>query len=277
MASTAGPARAADPAVVQQCIAAYDKAQVLRRARKLTAARDELVVCSQSKCPGATTADCGPWLREVESTLPSIVVVARDASGNDIPAVKVTVDGVVLTARLSGTPLDVDPGEHQFTFEPELGQRVEQRLLINVGEKNRLVQVVIRPDAPAVGKPATAAPASGQRGSLVPGIVVGAIGLASLGASFGLYFSAKSGADNLRATCAPHCDPADVSSLRTRGIVSDVTFGVGLAGLGAGVLMILLRPTEKPAAAAPAVGLVRPTLLFAPIPGGAVTGLTARF
>ena len=35
------------------------------------------------------------------------------------------------------------PGEHTFTFEPEHGARSEQTLLINVGEKNRPVQVLV--------------------------------------------------------------------------------------------------------------------------------------
>src|SRR5437764_301792 len=69
------------PVTAQQCNSSYEKAQVLRRARKLRAARDELLFCSQSGCPGAITTDCGPWLKEVEGGMPSVVIVARDASG----------------------------------------------------------------------------------------------------------------------------------------------------------------------------------------------------
>lgn len=273
------PADAGKAAMAQQCNAAYEKAQVLRKARKLRAARDELLLCSQSKCPGVIAADCGPWLREVESGLPSVVVVARDPSGADVPAVKVYVDGVLLTYRLSGTPIDVDPGEHTFAFEPERGQRVEQTVLVNMGEKNRLLQVTIRGDGAAApapagpAKPGEAPKDEGKKGSFVPGIVVGALGLASLGVSFGMYFSAKSSLDQLRGSCAPHCAQADVDSVRTKGIVSDVTFGVGLAGIGAGVLMmILMRPTEKAA-----TGALVPTPVLAPLPGGGLAGIAARF
>jgi hypothetical protein len=275
----AGPARAADP-TPKACNAAYEQAQVLRKANKLRAARQELLTCSQAKCPGAITADCGPWLREVEGALPSIVVVARDASGADVPAVKVSVDGAPLASRLKGEPIEVDPGEHTFVFEPEKGQRVEQTLIINVGEKNRLVQVAVRPEsAPAQkgAEPAPAPPPAEEKkderkgGMLWPGFVAGGIGLASLGASIGLWAKAKSDLSALRSSCAPHCQAAQVDPIKTKGVISDVTFGVGVAGLGASVLLfVLLRPTEKekPAGA---------QLVVAPTAGGVTAGVIGRF
>jgi hypothetical protein len=281
----ASPALADEPVTPQRCNAAYERAQVMRRDRKLTAARESLLVCSQPKCPAAITADCGPWLREVETTMPSVVFVTRDASGRDVPAVKVSVEGVVLATRLGGSAIEVDPGERTFVFEPEHGKRVELKLVINTGEKNRLVPVTIiegaAAPAPATSSTASTAsttepivPASGERGSLVPAIVVGGLGLASLGASLGVYLDAKSGTDKLRDTCAPDCPKADVDSLRTKGIISDVTFGVGLAGLGVAGLMIVLRAPAK-APTPSATGLVQWTV--APTTGGAAAGLTGRF
>lgn len=282
--SAPAPALAADPSTAQQCNAAYEKAQVLRRARKLRAARDELLTCSQSKCPGAITADCGPWLKEVETSMPSVVIVARDASGNDVPAVRVSVDGVMVAPRLTGVPIDVDPGEHVFTFEPEQGQRVDQTLLVNVGEKNRLVQVPIRPAAKAAGgdrpadKPSDQPPPDeGRRpGSIVPGVVVGALGVASLGASVGLYVSAKGQINGLRSTCAPSCSSSQVDPIKTKGIASDVTFGVGLAGLGVGALLVILELTGKPAPA-PAPASAARAVIVAPTPGGLITGFSGQF
>ena len=278
----ATPARADDPVTPQRCNAAYERAQVMRRDRKLVAARDALLLCNQPKCPGAITADCGPWLREVESTLPSVVFVARDASGRDVPAVKVSVEGVVLATRLGGSAIEVDPGERTFVFEPDQGKRVELKLVINTGEKNRLVPVTIVESAAApvplstsstASTPEPIVPASGARGSLVPAIVVGGLGVAALGASLGVYLDARSGTDKLRDTCAPNCPKADVDSLRTKGIISDVTFGVGLAGLGVAGLMILLRAPAK--AAAPSTTGLQWTV--APTTGGAAAGLSGRF
>ena len=280
VALEASPARAEEPVTPQRCNAAYERAQVFRRDRKLVAARESLLLCSQPRCPAVISADCGPWLREVEGVMPSVVFGARDASGKDVPAVKVSVEGVVLATRLGGSSIEVDPGERTFVFEPEHGKRVEQKLVINMGEKNRLVLVTILDNN--VAEPAPLAPSSttvtaestgGQRGSLVPALVVGGLGVAALGASLGLYLDAKSGVDKLRDTCAPDCAKADVDSARTKGILSDVAFGVGLAGLGAAGLMILLRPSAKPAP--PASTALQWAL--APTTGGAAAGLTGRF
>ncbi len=271
--ATPRPAHAEGPVTPQRCSAAYDQAQVLRHDRKLRAAREQLLLCSQSKCPGVITADCGPWLREVEGALPSVVFAARDAAGNDVAALKVSMDGVPLASRLSGDPLDVDPGEHTFTLEPEHGATVTLKLLINVGEKNRLVPVAIRDAAaPATEPPATPPVVDGKRGSLVPGIVIGALGVVSLGVSIGLYVSANGGIDTLRTTCAPNCSPASVSSLRTQGVVSDVAFGVGIAALGGAGLAILLRPSGKAEGAAQGASVI-----LAPTPGGGVAGVAVRF
>lgn len=277
LALAAAPARGDEPAPTPRaCNAAYEQAQILRKANKLRAARKELFTCSHGKCPGAITADCGPWLREVEASLPSIVVVARDPSGADVPAVKVSVDGAVLATRLTGAPLEVDPGEHTFTFEPERGQRVEQTLLINMSERNRLVQVTIRPEA-ASGKP-DAAPLPADKpiekkggGTLWPGIVAGGLGLASLGASIGLWAKAKGDLADLRTSCAPHCLASQIDPVKTKGLVSDVTFGVGVAGIGASVLLfVLLRPTSDDK---PATG----RLWISPTAGGASGGFSGRF
>jgi hypothetical protein len=273
-------AQAQPKVTAQQCNSAYESAQVSRKARKLRAARQDLLLCSQSQCPGPIAADCGPWLREVESALPSVVVVARDASGADVTALKVSVDGAVLASHLTGEPIDVDPGEHTFVFEPEHGAKVEQKLLVNVGEKHRIVQVAVRSEPPAPLPPGpvpikdTPHPADEERhGSFVPGIVVGVVGVASLAASLGLYFNAKSAADGLRATCAPNCNPSDVDALRTKGIASDVTFGVGVAGIGTGVLlMILLRP--QPAKVTTGFR-AWPTLT--PVQSGAAAGIAGTF
>jgi hypothetical protein len=277
-ALTSAPARAEVTGTAQKCSAAYDKSQVLRRARQLRAAREELLVCSQSQCPGVITADCGPWLREVESGMPSIVVAARDAAGNDVVAVKVSIDGVLLTSRLTGAPLDVDPGSHTLTVEPEHGQRVEQALLVNMGEKNRVILVTIRPDAtPPPGRAPEVPGAPGpKKGSLIPGIVVGSVGVASLGVSLGLYLTAKSALDGLKSSCAPHCSTSQVDPIRTKALISDVTWGVGAAAVGAGVLMmILMRPSaDKPTTTGARAPWVAPVV--APLPGGGFAGFTWR-
>ncbi|WP_437841834.1 hypothetical protein [Sorangium sp. So ce1153] len=138
------------------CAAAYERAQGLRRDGKLIAAREALIACSQPTCPAAAVADCGPWLAEVEKSLPSVVIAAREAGGRERLDVRVLVDGRLLAAALDGKALPVDPGPHTFRYEPAGGPAVEERVLIREGEKNRAITVVL--GAPPAGAPPSPRP-----------------------------------------------------------------------------------------------------------------------
>ncbi|WP_437760705.1 hypothetical protein [Sorangium sp. So ce1389] len=138
------------------CAAAYERAQGLRRDGKLIAAREALIACSQPTCPAAAVADCGPWLAEVEKSLPSVVIAAREAGGRERLDVRVLVDGRLLAATLDGKALPVDPGPHTFRYEPAGGPAVEERVLIREGEKNRAITVIL--GAPPAGGPPSPRP-----------------------------------------------------------------------------------------------------------------------
>ncbi|WP_437312016.1 hypothetical protein [Sorangium sp. So ce388] len=150
------------------CAAAYERAQGLRRDGKLIAAREALIACSQPTCPAAAVADCGPWLAEVEKSLPSVVIAAREAGGRERLDVRVLVDGRLLAAALDGKALPVDPGPHTFRYEPAGGPAVEERVLIREGEKNRAITVVL--GAPPAGAPPSPRPpaAAGASPPAVP-------------------------------------------------------------------------------------------------------------
>ncbi|WP_437321676.1 hypothetical protein [Sorangium sp. So ce385] len=160
------------------CAAAYERAQGLRRDGKLLAAREALIACSQPTCPAAAVADCGPWLAEVEKSLPTVVIAARDAHGRERLDVRVLVDGRPLAAALDGKALPVDPGPHTFRYEPASGPAVEERVLIREGEKNRPITVTLgassagapaSPPPPAAPTPAsTAAPAPASTAAPAP-------------------------------------------------------------------------------------------------------------
>ena len=62
---------------------------------------------------------------------------AKDASGNDLSAVKITMDGELLAERLDGTLLTLDPGEHGFTFEMAGHLPIQKQLVIRESEKGR--------------------------------------------------------------------------------------------------------------------------------------------
>ncbi len=103
------------------CADAYSTSQSLRDEHKLLAARAQLRVCARQACAryarGQMVTDCTTWLAQVDQAIPSIVFAVKDGSGNDLSAVRVTMDGQPLTDKLDGTAIQIDPGEHHFSFE----------------------------------------------------------------------------------------------------------------------------------------------------------------
>src|SRR5262249_42485296 len=118
-------------------VSAYEKAQQLRGEAKLRAARDQLLVCSRPECPALVRQDCSQWMGEVQHALPSVVIAARDGTGHDVLAVRVSIDGVVVTETLDGKPIAVDPGPHKFKYETAGSAPIEEQVLVREGERNR--------------------------------------------------------------------------------------------------------------------------------------------
>jgi len=144
------------------CIAASEQAQELRRTSKLQEARGQIAACMDPSCPGPVREDCAKLLTEVEAATPTIVLAVQDASGNDLSAVHVTMDGQAFAERLDGKPLPLDPGKHHFVFQAPGLPSTDKTLVIRQGEKDRRELIVLGTLAPTVGPiPApTAAPTS---------------------------------------------------------------------------------------------------------------------
>jgi hypothetical protein len=146
-----------------QCIEANVRGQDLRKNGKLSAAHEQLQLCSNASCPALVRDDCARRLDEVDKVQPTIVFVAKDASGNDVAAVAVAIDGRPLTARLDGSELPVDPGEHVFTFTISGQPPVSRTLVLAAGQKDRREEVILGGGAPSP----IPRPSGGQRAHLV--------------------------------------------------------------------------------------------------------------
>jgi hypothetical protein len=238
------PAFADPPVTKDQCIDADAKAQPLRRAGRLAAARAELAVCVNRQCPGMVRDDCAQRLDEINRAQPTFVFDAKDTADNDINAVKVTVDGEKLADRLDGSPLAVDPGAHTFAFETPGQPTTIRRLVVREGEKGRIEHIWFAgtPSAAAiplaVGAPSAAAtsapplagggasttraaafapspPSSAEGGSRgggpqrTWGLVLGGAGLAgvAVGTVYGLM--AASAWSDSKNECSPGCSAQD--------------------------------------------------------------------
>lgn len=255
-----------------QCLDANGKGQELRREHKLSEAREQLRTCANPACPAMLRDDCTKRLDELERAQPSIVFDAKDGSGRDLSAVKVTVDGRPLAERLDGTALQVDPGEHVFVFTASDQPPVTQTFVLKEGDTQRRERIVLAPtpaptpapQAPAQNAPPSIPPAGGEVSSRgmgtqkILGLVAGGAGVAGIavGSVFGvmtLSEASQQRTDCASATSCPRPSQAasDHSTGATDRTISTVGFVAGGAlVVGGAVLFFTARhASESPAAA----------------------------
>jgi hypothetical protein len=246
------PARADDKAA---CLDAASKGQSLRDQGKLVEAREQFRRCAAQGCPTMVVTDCGGWLSDVEKNIPTIVVTAKDGSGNDLVDVQVTVDGQPLLSKLTGEALAMNPGAHTFHFSTASGTSTDRQVLVKQGDKNQEVSAVL--GAPAVPPPPVTAPpaatpatapatpaASSSSGWKTAGWVLGGIGVVGIGV--GAVFGIVAMGDKNSAHCDANnfCDPGPLDSGRSAATGADVGFIVGGALLAGGIVVLLLAPSD---------------------------------
>jgi hypothetical protein len=248
------------------CLAAYDRSQQLRKDGKLAASREQLTLCMQPKCHALIKRDCSLWMAELEKAEPSVIVKARDAQGKDVPSVRVSVDGALFQERLDGKPHELDPGVHVFRYERDRTFIGEERVVVQEGEKNRIVEVKIEVDRTASGPPAKSPEAPPAPAGAYVLLGVGVAGAAAFGI---LAASGQHDLDQMRAPggCAPRCDESEVSAARTKILAANISLGAGIFAAAAATYW-LLKPRRA------SVGL---ELGVRPVAGGAATDLAYRF
>jgi hypothetical protein len=223
--------------------------------------------------------DCTQRLDELDRAQPTLVFDAKDAAGNDLVAVTVTVDGHGLTQKLDGSPLDVDPGPHTFEFAVSGQPRMTRQIVVKEGEKARVERVVFGGSSPpaaasagtGVAAPSAAPGASStveqsavsppssrrrRRGGWSTGKTMGfvgaAVGVGSLAAGtiFGrLAQSAFKQSSNecKSASCPESTRPQAQSDRQTavsEGAVSTVGFVAGGVLVAGGVALFLASPSS---------------------------------
>jgi hypothetical protein len=223
--ATASTARADD--LKEQCAQAYEDTQNLRRDGKLVEARARARVCLEPRCPASLRGDCATWFDEIERSMPTVVFSARDASGQSLVDVDVSMDGAPLTRRLDGLPVAVDPGVHAFELREAGGARTTVRLLVPAGAKDVRVAGVL--DVHRSEGSLAARSSSSDRGpSWTLPVVFGSVSLLAAGsfAFFGL--TGKADEADLERTCAPRCSDAQTAPVYRRYVVADVSLLVGI-------------------------------------------------
>ncbi|MFO0740138.1 MAG: hypothetical protein U0270_29835 [Labilithrix sp.] len=229
----------ATPALADNADRCADRAEEAQRARqenKLRTARDALIECARESCPAVVRRDCARWLSEVETELPTIVVRVRDGRGDDIVDVRISVDDARVADKADGRPIALDAGEHVVRVQRG-GAVVSRRIVVGNGERARVLAIDLAPDLPA-SKPAPA-----ERGSRVPAIVLGAVGLGLVAGGSVLWALGRGEHDDLESSCAPTgaCATSDIDAARTKLIVGDVFAGVGLLAVAGAITWLYLR------------------------------------
>jgi len=222
----------------QQCIAAAESGQQLRSAGKLRDARKAFAPCTERACSPVIRRDCGRWIDEIDSAMPTFTVRLQDEHGADVNDGKVLVDGEPLAGAGDGHATAIDPGMHRFVWQRDGGDVTEEQVM-REGEHNRVVVLQV---PAAAGPPKAETPAAPpETKSPLPWIVgtAGVVLMASGGVFWGLGLHDRS---SLSSSCAgAHaCVQSDVDASRTKLIVGDVLVGVGVVAL-AGAVYLFLR------------------------------------
>jgi hypothetical protein len=255
-----------------ECLDASEKSLTFRNQHKLREAREQLLTCSAASCPADIRDECIRRVGEVNQSMPTIVFFAKDSVGNDLVAVKVTMDGQTIADRLDGVALSIDPGEHDFTFEVAGQPPVQRKLLLREGVKNRQEGVTFGPTIAALpGTPAapagtvvvpqpqgtpppTEGPQAGIGTQRIMALALAGAGVVGLGLGIGFGLEAMSKHDDAKKACPDSCADQNGVNLwnqaSSAGNISTVGFIVGAAGLAGGAVLWL---TARPASSEPSV------------------------
>jgi hypothetical protein len=269
----------------RECAAASEDALSLKKQEKLSATKDRLLVCADPACPAEVRDECARRMSEVTAAIPSVVFDVKDAAGNDVSAVRVTMDGALLLDHVGAAAVSIDPGEHTFRFEAAGQPPVEKKVVVREGEKNRHIDAALggppgaAPAAvPPGGAPMTPAPMATQpvppqadqgepsswSAQKTLAIVVGGVGVVGIavGSIFGAQAMSKWSDAKNQCTlngavqgCGP-LDPAQSTKndAQSAATISTAMFIVGGAGLVGGTILWFTAPSGAQVQVTPTAG-----------------------
>src|SRR6266511_1362909 len=254
----------------QACARSYDAAQVLKKNGAYLSARKELVVCVR-ECPAAIERVCTEWFDGLERLVPSVVVHAQ-ANGEDRSDVKIDMDGKPLVEKIDGRAIEVDPGQHDFTFTLGGYPPVKKHVVLHEAEQLRVVNVTFeRPEvAQPAPKPVVTRPVEFHRPVPTLVYVSGGVAVVAAAGVAGFGLSAIAQRDRFEAICSPNCSDRRVDALHNNLVWTNISIGVGLAALTTGEILWVTRPTVP-------VRTERAAFGVAPLPSGGLASASFTF
>lgn len=237
---------------VEACVSSHSEGQLRRDQSEFLEARTLFTSCADDSCPEAIRVECGAMLGQLDNSIPTVVLAARNELDMNLTGVTVRIDGKLLPDALTGRALPVNPGPHEFRFDHPDGRHASLRVVVLEGVKRRLVIGRFEPagstaakpqgavgsgeeaafDSELVNEPSSRDESGGFRKTVA--IALGAVGVVALGSFSYFAVTGSEHQDELRASCAPRCTDAEADSVRSKYLVADISLVVGLAALGTG-------------------------------------------
>jgi hypothetical protein len=286
---------------MSSCAASYKGAEELVKAGSLREAKATMLKCTATRCSGQIRKECARRVAEIESDIPTIVPLVQDVSGQPLTDVEVSMDGEVLTSKVDGRALMVDPGSRLFTFKSGGDVLANLRAVILQGQRNRTIEIALRNwgALPLVKTniPASAPPpdrsmaqaslvdpqgrpemnivheASGKhftRGTYAMA-ALGALGLAGYGAT---TYLGNRDVKTLEA-CQPNCSASSVARVERMFLAGNISLGVGVAALAAGTYLYFTSDSPKAIEVAASQPSYR--LAVQPTPAGGFASVSGSF
>jgi hypothetical protein len=225
---------------------AADDGQRLRDEGKLIEARDTFARCLRAECPSVIAKECAAWLDDVAARAPTAIIVMQSASGNDVAAARVLVDGVVRDEAQAGRAITLNPGPHLVRAESPR-ESAEVSVVLHEREQGRRVVLTLAgpTTSPAV-KPAEPElpPRPPETARPVPFLTypLGAVSLVAAGVGAFFAVSASTQYSDLERHC-PACSESDVADLRRTTLIADVALGTAIVAAAGALFVYLTRPS----------------------------------
>lgn len=204
------------------CADAYERAQSVQAKGSLLAARAAAEQCSQS-CPVPLSEDCRNWQKELQNSVPSVVITVVDDHGASSHGA-ITLDSVAVA---TGKELELDPGQHVARAEFK-GQRAESIFEAKRGVRGRQIQLVLVSQAPKSVVTDRAPLPTARPKPTWPAYTLAGVGLVAFATSGTLTLVGHIKRHNLEQSCSPYCSQSSVNEVRQLW-----WWGSGFAVLGA--------------------------------------------
>lgn len=212
---------------------------------------------ADSACPAAIQNDCEKLLEETLAATPTVIFSIVDEKGEDITQARIFTQEELVTDRLDGQALKIDPGAHHLRFVLPRGEEIIKEVLIREREKNRLIQVQLEAKSSEGGAaplhesaPEVDADRAAPKASMRPVLALSAAGVAVTGlAVFGAFALHGDKKKAELEECAPAC-PRSLEPVRRdverSFLIADVGLGVAVvSGIVAGYLFATTRTDER--------------------------------